>query len=401
MRNGLLNGNSMIAFMDQITDKPNWENKVFDETIVAKWKTEVDSAETLNLSEKSFDWCIAELRHKTKHYKETGCVESVDGVFKSDSAIPNTLKHALRRAISPLENIPDHEKDWHPGSDGLVLDLVHPSLYPLVYGLSRILENKVAGLNNCMKHCGSGKVTEVPARGSSSAEDDDKSWSTRFQWLPCNLVFAPDGRNLKYAFELGCCRRINANDSPNYRIESYINNLHPEIHRDLYNVIEQIISRTLPLWNSVLTCLTYPRQNRLQPDRDNLWEIHYDEAVVDGWETLDDFEDSSITTEEALELETEWGTDEESLIDARRERHKKRHRTIVHPEPGEFLTPEQRVIREYGSTINETKPVDLARDYKNRGLQVIVKLASIILDPENPTYGGGTWHVEGQQNEHV
>jgi len=41
------------------------------------------------------------------------------------------------------------------------------------------------------------------------------------------------------------------------------------------------------------------------------------------------------------------------------------------------------------------------RDYGHRGLQVIVKLANIELTPEKPEYEGGTWHVEGQLNEHI
>ena len=35
--------------------------------------------------------------------------------------------------MAPLECVPDSEKDWHPGSNGLVLDLDHLSLYPIVY----------------------------------------------------------------------------------------------------------------------------------------------------------------------------------------------------------------------------------------------------------------------------
>jgi len=34
----------MLAFMDQITDKPDWETKVFDdETIVSRWRAEADA----------------------------------------------------------------------------------------------------------------------------------------------------------------------------------------------------------------------------------------------------------------------------------------------------------------------------------------------------------------------
>ncbi|KAH7098763.1 hypothetical protein BKA62DRAFT_773030 [Auriculariales sp. MPI-PUGE-AT-0066] len=38
---------------------------------------------------------------------------------------------------------------------------------------------------------------------------------------------------------------------------------------------------------------------------------------------------------------------------------------------------------------------------KNRTAQIIVKLASIILTPDSPTYPGGSWHVEGMKNERI
>lgn len=38
---------------------------------------------------------------------------------------------------------------------------------------------------------------------------------------------------------------------------------------------------------------------------------------------------------------------------------------------------------------------------KGRNLQVIVKLADIILTPDNPSYDGGVWHVEGMKNEEI
>lgn len=35
---------SMIRVMDQLTDKPEWTRKVYDEVIVAKWKNEAMEA---------------------------------------------------------------------------------------------------------------------------------------------------------------------------------------------------------------------------------------------------------------------------------------------------------------------------------------------------------------------
>lgn len=39
--------------------------------------------------------------------------------------------------------------------------------------------------------------------------------------------------------------------------------------------------------------------------------------------------------------------------------------------------------------------------FKDTGLQIIVKMASIELTPDNPEFAPGGWHVEGQMNEHI
>jgi hypothetical protein len=43
----------------------------------------------------------------------------------------------------------------------------------------------------------------------------------------------------------------------------------------------------------------------------------------------------------------------------------------------------------------------LIDQYRESGLQVIVKMASIELTPEKPDFPAGSWHVEGQMNEHI
>lgn len=45
--------------------------------------------------------------------------------------------------------------------------------------------------------------------------------------------------------------------------------------------------------------------------------------------------------------------------------------------------------------------VSLQKWFRDQGLQVIVKLASIELTPDNHRYPGGSWHVEGMKNEHI
>lgn len=40
-------------------------------------------------------------------------------------------------------------------------------------------------------------------------------------------------------------------------------------------------------------------------------------------------------------------------------------------------------------------------DLKRSTIQVILKLANIVLTPQKPEYGGGTWHAERMENEHI
>ena len=56
---------NMMAIMDKITDKPDWDKKVFDNTIVPKWRQEALGTQGMDVSEKMFDWvCTTFFHHK-------------------------------------------------------------------------------------------------------------------------------------------------------------------------------------------------------------------------------------------------------------------------------------------------------------------------------------------------
>jgi len=81
-----------------------------------------------------FNWCIEELQFWSALFKKTRAVSVFTAdVVKSDTAIPESLCDALREAVKPLEDTPNRAKDWHPGLDGKALNLVHSSLFLLVY----------------------------------------------------------------------------------------------------------------------------------------------------------------------------------------------------------------------------------------------------------------------------
>jgi hypothetical protein len=164
------------------------------------------------MTEKMVDWCIAELQFKAKAFQENGGLVSVynGDVVKSDTAVPPELQESLRAAVAPLEDIPDRLKDWHPGSDDIVLDLVHPSLFPLVYGRSKVLKEGVTTLDDCIERCGEGEA--IPAGTGGVAPQRLKiSWRTvdlrlfsvKFQWLPCEVdISANDGNSVRSVYLL-------------------------------------------------------------------------------------------------------------------------------------------------------------------------------------------------------
>lgn len=221
---------AMLGVMNALTDKPDWHKKVFDDEIVAKWKQEACAIQLI--SEKAWDWCITELRDKAKRFERIGRILVLDagsGVSKSDQRVPESLRQELKDAVRPLQDRPDAERDWHPGSNDKVLNLVHPSLYPLVYGRTKVLLNggKVP-LDFASAGVPDGAETAPPIAGSEpqfvyGRGHQGGMWSKKFQWLPCEVEFTEDA-------------------GTNVHISSYINNLHPAHHGAAYAVIEKIIA---------------------------------------------------------------------------------------------------------------------------------------------------------------
>ncbi|KAF3480408.1 uncharacterized protein GIQ15_05755 [Arthroderma uncinatum] len=379
----------MVRIMNDITDKPDWENKVFNSDITEKWKAELRANTEDDITEKMIEWIIAELQYRSKHFKETGMVPAYDGgVIKSDSAIPESLKESLRAAVSRLENVPDHQKDYHPHSNNQVLDLVHPSLFPLVYGTTKIIKDGILGIDDGISKSGTGEVLPIPSDGETVIKGTNlfsypgntmgRPYSKKFQWLPCDVAF----KSTSDSTEADSIPE----KSNQCTITSYINNLHPREHKELYGILEQVISRAIPLWNMTLT------PHKLYTN--DYERIPYDEVKYD----IDP--DSLPEEDQPQQLP---GEEDEAFWDRFDEWRSGIWRDgIILPEPGIFAPPEEVDLEEdIQEPLRRRKTLDLQRDYGKTGLQVIIKLANIHLTPENPEYGGGSWHVEGQLNEHI
>ncbi|TFY64227.1 hypothetical protein EVJ58_g2765 [Rhodofomes roseus] len=344
----------MCALSAAIREKVDWHVKYRDEKIRTKWAEEIreqqkDVHQSLQLTENMINYVLTELdAHAAMRDPNTGIEPGpYERTWKSDQLIPAGLRTELLSAVAPLESVPDSEKDWHPGSDGKVLDLVHPSLYPVVYG----------------------RTTSTSGELLEPRIDDDMDsvfTSERFQWLPSDFRVADDG-TVKLT-------------SP------YINNVHPEDHVALEKVIPAVLERAVPIFEWVLSDLAREKQ---VPTRMDLKGHKFPECIWDPVEPTPEGEEEEALKAEVRRLEAARDPEQSWTDYGRIIRHQwldKQSKTWPESKPA------------YDHGLDEVKKTV---NLRGQTLQIIVKLANIVLTPENPEYGGGTWHVEGMNNEAI
>ncbi|KAM0753281.1 hypothetical protein T439DRAFT_342396 [Meredithblackwellia eburnea MCA 4105] len=134
-----------------------------------------------------------------------------------------------------------------------------------------------------------------------------------------------------------------SNDGKTVKAKSYINNLHPKDNQDLYKVIEEVLALSLPLLSSAIS--------RPLPKRIGV-------PFKFGFSMSNQVPNFS------------WYDEDES---------------------DEY----------YGRRAEEEELAARRLQIRRKTIQVIIKLANIYLAPENPTYPGGAWHLEGMSNENI
>ncbi|KAH6627525.1 hypothetical protein F5144DRAFT_652147 [Chaetomium tenue] len=400
---------AMLLLMDRLTDRPDWNKKVFDDSIVAKWRHETLTQNETDLykeivadpiqvpmpnrtriiNEAAFDYCIAELKCKAVHFEETGLIFTLNSsqgtaevpcfntAIKADSLVTKELQTGLKVAFEKLRTEQAAGPNLHPGNQGMVQDLVDPSMYPFVYGESKFIPEEVVGVADAVdRWSGKGEAVQPLLEG----DDEEETviypyfWSETYQWLPANLAFQEDG---------------------SVRFTSYINNLHPQKHANTYRLLERLIETVIPAWESVLSGKATTDSNDA-PDRlkyppavnrsneNDVWgevdpafiaeyEAKHGGISVDAIRRYGDEDDDNLDNLERDSPVLKWG----SLRDP------------VLMEPLDF--------EPYTYTVEQR----FRERFKETGLQVIVKMASIELTPEKPKFPKGHWQIEGQLNEHI
>ncbi|KAF9336148.1 hypothetical protein BG006_009559 [Podila minutissima] len=270
----------LVAASNAIRDKLNWWEKYQDPEL---------------------DWYVEQRLKPVQSKRSEVPIEiAVDGTRKADGLISPELKKRLLAGVNKLMDVPEHLKDWHPGSDKQVLDLVHPSLFPFIAGRTLVVQDKPAILP--LSFIGQGETIPMH-RGKA-------------------------------------------------HFESYINSLHPAEHRELYPVLEEILEMFIPMFEEILSDMrvftTKEKRFKAHPSEWHSQVLHFG----DNWDAYLAHVDARI--------------------------------------PNPFKVP-------------EFVPPQEPERYNLRGqkLQVVVKLVTIELTPQNPKHTGGSWHVEGMANENI
>jgi hypothetical protein len=348
-------------------------SQVNDTSFMEKWKEQVRSSGA-DISPLMLDWVVEELQFKAKIAKHFDAITIYNGdVVKSDSNVLLALTKDLNAAIAPLEEASERVREYRIVTEDIERerDLVHPSLFPLVYGRSRILRDRVIGLDDAIASMGQGEIINIPSAGpsrrdmswniASRADIDERPYSSKTQWLPSDVLFRDDG---------SCY------------FASYINNIHPIKHRRLYDVLEKILDKIILMWDMTLT----PVNDLLHSDaRIKYHSVNYTYLTPDAAKGRPE--------QSRQETQAEF---EDRLHEWRKASH-----VPIQPDVGRFapaaipaellneLPPEERNRHRVEAKMN------LRKEYGKRGLQVIVRIADLVIPPEQPVFETA-WQVDGQ-----
>jgi hypothetical protein len=241
----------IIKLLASVMNKKNWKSKILDPEIQGKWREEALAFTNTEL----IDYCFKELLATLNDPLGSQVLPFTRIV---DDLVSNDLKERVLQLANKLELQP---KDWHPGSEEKVLDLVHPSLYCIVFGKTHATID--------------GKDTLIavePEPEPSRYYYNRVLTKDKFQWLPAEF-------------------HVDANGS--VKIASYINNLHPVEYKEFYNVIESVFELCIPYledvvsnaaWNSKHFRVVYDsyydendEEPIYEPDGSDNYDSEYDE----------------------------------------------------------------------------------------------------------------------------
>ncbi|PFH57035.1 hypothetical protein XA68_15594 [Ophiocordyceps unilateralis] len=384
----------MMKMVEDVTNEPKWWLDASSPDACARWKQEALDRNWAgyrkygDFTPAMTDACINEICLKAEVFQKTGLVPIFDAYACAvKSVVASDLISRLQSAASSLEDAPEEQ----------VQHLVHPSLWPFIYGRTRILTKDTINVHNCLASIGRGELLASPDAAQAELkprwpeEDCQPSpLSVLYQWLPSEVKIDSNGHS---------------------SIDSYINNLHPTHHAQLYSVINSFIEKSLPAWDLIYRWPSRELGSCYKETFDGLGfrriETLYGGPVCTVSSICDKLgccpESRPLAPGESKRKRDEMCDD--GYKSSNRARLDKEWYEATHP----LFVPDA------VEPVNEDKPksrftpFSLRPDEINTSaffnhasrIQVIVKLVTINLTPESPAYHGGKWHVEGQLGDHI
>ncbi|ABN67801.2 predicted protein [Scheffersomyces stipitis CBS 6054] len=331
----------IVDISNSIREKPQWKSQYKDESIASQWKQEIKDcySDKTQLIDEIIDYVFAELEWYDNVESEYPgfTIACDDKIVFSDTAIDPDLKLRLSSELKNLQSSFGDKPDYHPHTGNKVVDLIHPSLFPLEYSATPTYADA--------------KKSVVQLHEYSDEIHKVKKWvgkygtSHKFQWLPSLL-------------------RIN-HETDTFEFKSYINNLHPTKYASLYKDIQAVFNAVVPGLNFCLSRYASKPYFRIDiPPFEEAYEEEFQEKFKE-----------FIDSDEPWKGEKFW-----ELMNS-----KVNYLKSFHPK--------------YVEGPDTNKTIDLVQDFHR--LKVIVKASNIELTPDNPRYEGGKWHVDGTINEDI
>ncbi|KAJ8331811.1 hypothetical protein O5D80_000116 [Batrachochytrium dendrobatidis] len=326
-----------IQYLHSILCKPMWWIDITNQHIVEQWRA--DSLDR-NISPSTFNLALEQLEVFVKQLVCNGSdgfgtivPGPVELTYILDNGIPDNVHTRLMTNVSDIEHGSNHN------TGQMVHNLIDASMYSVVYGQTMIAPLSIRLEYTTMVPCdillSTRLVSDTPIIDSSP-----EFISRKFQCLPSEFRVEQDG---------------------SVTINSYINNLNPIWHRDMYKCIAKIFKCFVPMFESLI---------RTMDPRFKYIDIH---NGIQGYESPSQSDHDDVEPEsDHDDVEPESDHDD------------------VEPESDyDDVEPE--------SDYESAKPVSLG----GCNLQVIVKLTNIQLTPSKPKYDEGNWHIEGPINESI
>ncbi|KAL0961447.1 hypothetical protein HGRIS_006392 [Hohenbuehelia grisea] len=205
-------------------------------------------------------------------------LKDIVGVFVSDGIVPPSLHAELVTELDALAAL--EPKDFHPGTNGTVQDLIHPSLYPYI-----ALETPVHDGVRLPPFSQGRFATQVFHSLTESLGDAQSLYHiSKYAWIPSVFRISEDGKSAS--------------------IDSYINGLGPrKQYPNLYRIIEELFICCLPHFERTMNT-PFERQDSPSGGTQTEWNAIRAKQQQD--KERERVERLSIAEQEGKEMLEEW-----------------------------------------------------------------------------------------------